>query len=453
MNNTERLAEYAASLRYDALPAEVRTQAAVIFGDTVGVLVAASRSDAVRLLIDKLLPARHGDEATVVGAGQRTSADFAAFVNAVGGHNIELDDSHGPSRTHAASVIVPACLAAGELSGRATVADVLVGIVAAYDVQARMSKAAGVQEMFARGFHPSAVVGAVGAAAAACSVLGTDAETTTVALGLAASQSSGLLSFEEDPSHMMKSLQTGTAARNGVLAAVMARAGFQGAHDTLDGPHSAVRAFGGEGARTELLVDELGSRYEVMGTSIKRHACCGQTHAAVDGLLDIIAAETIEPDEIEAIDSEISTSAVHIVDGNALWTHNIQYILALAAHEGWVGPEHFTDEWTTNEAILQLAKKVTVGGSADLEARFPAAKGAHVTVRARGREFRRDVPAPIGHPSVPLTAETLRGKFLALASPSLASGGPQTLFEQVQDVTLPVAELTAVFRSLTTAVA
>lgn len=445
---TERLAAYAAGLGLADLPEPVRQQSGIILSDTVGVLVAASRSTAVQLLIGSLLPARSGSEATVIGAPTRTSADFAAFVNGVGGHNIELDDSHGPSRTHAASVIVPACLAAAELAGDRTVADLLVGIVAAYDVQARMSKAAGVQEMFGRGFHPSAVAGAVGAAAAAASLLRLPADTTAVALGLAASQSSGLLSFEEDPSHMMKSLQTGVAARNGVLAAVLAAAGFQGPMDTLAGPHSAIRAFGGEMANPDLLLAELGSRHEVTGTSIKRHACCGQTHAAVDGLLEIMAAESLRPDEIDHIATEISVPAVPIVDGNPLWTHNIQYIMALTAHQGRVGPEHFGQPWISDPAILKLAGHVTVAGSEELTTRFPAAKGANVEVTARGTTFRGHVPAPVGHPSVPLTPATLHDKFVALAEPSLPDGRAEQLFQALQDETTPVSELAATFRAL-----
>jgi 2-methylcitrate dehydratase PrpD len=302
--------------------------------------------------------------------------------------------------------------------------------------------------MFARGFHPSAVAGAVGAATAACSLLRLSADTTAVALGLAASQSSGLLSFEEDPSHMMKSLQTGVAARNGVLAAVLAAAGFRGSKDTLDGPHSAIRAFGGETADPAPLLAELGTRYEVSGTSIKRHACCGQTHAAVDGLLDIMAAESLRPDEIDHIATEISTPAVHIIDGNPLWTHNIQYILALTAHEGRVGPEHFVEPWTSNPDIRKLAGHVTVAGSAELTTRFPAAKGANVEVAARGTTFRRRVPAPVGHPSVPLTPATLHDKFVALAEPSLPEGRAERLFQALQDETTLVSELAATFRAL-----
>jgi 2-methylcitrate dehydratase PrpD len=449
MSRTGTLGSYVSSLRHDDVPQDVRTQAGVVLVDTLGVLVGASRSRAVQLLIASTLPARVGDEATVVGSAQRSSADFAAFVNAVGGHNIELDDSHGPSRTHAASVIVPAALAAAELATDKTVREVLVAITAAYDVQARVSKAAGVQAMFKRGFHPSGVVGAVGAAAAACSLLDVDAEAATVALGLAASQSSGLLSFEEDPSHMMKSLQTGAAARNGVLAAQLARAGFRGSLDTLDGPHSAIAAFGGPDATPELLDEELGDRFEVMGTSIKRHACCGQTHAALDGLLDILAAEQLRPDEIERIDSEISTSAVHVVDGNALWTHNIQYVLALAAFTRRVGVEHFSAPWTEDPAILELANRVTVTGSDALEARFPAAKGAHVSVTARGEVFRREVAAPVGHPSVPLDTEALEDKFMDLVTPSIVEGDARALFDQVRQEDAPIDDVMGVLRSLT----
>lgn len=452
LTKTEVLGRYVHDLRLEDVPEDVTRFASVVLTDTVGVLVGASRSKTVQLLIRSLLADRQGTQASVVGAAAMTSAETAAFVNGAGAHTIELDDSHGPSRTHAASVLVPAALAVGELAD-ASVDDLLLALIAGYDVQARISKAMGVQSIFARGFHPSAVCGSIGAAAVGASLLGLSAETTTIALGLAASQSSGLLTFEEDSTHMVKSLQTGVAARNGVFAALLAAAGYQASNDTLDGPHNAVHAFGGDVADLELLDRELGSKYEIVGTSIKRHACCGQTHAAVDGVLDILESTAIEPGEITSIEVELAHPAVPIVDGNALWTHNIQYVLALAAYERAITEDHFTDEWTSAPQIRELSKRVTVSGSDELDTRFPAAKGANVTVRANGATEHRHVEAPVGHPGRPLTPDVIAGKFRTLVGPSLGESRVDELFEIVQRGTASVRDLTSMLRSLDTAIA
>jgi 2-methylcitrate dehydratase PrpD len=354
---------------------------------------------------------------------------MAAFANGICAHDLELDDSHSPSRTHAASVVVPAALAAAELGEDVTGDDLLSGIIAGYDVQVRLSKAMGVQQQFDRGFHPTAVCGAVGAAVAASRVLRLPPVALRSSIALAASQSSGLLTFEEDTSHMVKSFQTGIAARNGVTAAAFARQGFVGSPDVLTGRHNLLTPFGGPAPQLAQLLDGLGSRYDITQTSIKRHACCGQTHSAVDGTLTLLSEHGLQWQDIDAIEAEVSHGAIDIVDGNPLWTHNIQYVLALAAHEGAIRPEHFSESWTTHPEIHALAEKVRVRGNDVLQSRFPAQKGAIVTIRTSDGEFSITSPMPVGSPGVPLPEAAVRSKFDGMAGAVLETAEVSELWD------------------------
>jgi 2-methylcitrate dehydratase PrpD len=426
---TTRLARHVLDLDVAVLPEEVAVAARTVLADTLGVLCAASARTAVRTALEAM-PLGTGP-CTVVGHGVRAAPDTAALVNGIGGHDIELDDLHAASRTHPASVIVPAALAAAEHLGGCRYGDVLSGIVAGYDVMVRVSRALGTIAQYERGFHPSSVTGAVGAAVCAGRIFGLSIDEMRWAVGLAASQSSGLLTYYDDPYHMAKSFQTGIAARNGMTAALLAGAGYRAAPDVLTGRHSMLTPFGGAAADPAELVADLGRRFEILFTTIKRHASCALTHAAVDALLDLLDEHGVTVDTIQRIEVRVPHAAAPSIDGNVLWTHNIQYVLALAAHQRTIAVEHFSLQWTRNAEIANLAARVTVAGDDDLQQRFPAQNGAIVTLITPNAEFVRHRAGPRGSPAEPLTSDELSEKFTQLAGSLLGPAGAAALWHAV----------------------
>jgi 2-methylcitrate dehydratase PrpD len=426
------IAEHAVKLDLSAVPEAVVRMARSVLADTVGVLYSASREAAVQTAL-RAFPLGDGP-CTVVGHSGGTSATRAAFVNGVGGHDIELDDVHTSSRTHPACVIVPAALAAAEAVGDVSGADLLAGIIAGYDVEVRLSQAMGVQQQFDRGFHPSGVCGSIGAATAAGRILGLSVDQMRASIALGAAQSSGLLTFEEDTSHMLKSFNTGVAARNGVYAALLAQRGFRGAPDVLTGRHSVLTPYSRPDPEPAKLLDRLGERYEICFTSIKRHACCSQTHSAVDALLALREQHGIAPSDIAGIDVQLAHDAVAMIDGNPLWTHNIQYVLAVAAGEGRIGREHFGAEWTANAEVLELAGRVTLSGSDELQTRFPSSQGAILTVRTASGAHTQQRDIPAGNPDQPLSDAELHSKFDGLVGPVLAAQARADLWAALSSV-------------------
>jgi 2-methylcitrate dehydratase PrpD len=412
-DTTGRLVAHAGGLDPAALPAEVVEQARIVVADTVGVLLGACRRPAATLA-RRAVGATAGP-CTVVGAGRVAAPQVAALVNGLAAHDIELDDFHAASRTHPAAVVVPAALATAELVPGATLGTLIAAVVGGYEMTCRLAAAIGPAAQFARGFHPSAVCGTVGAALCAGRVLGLSTAQLRVAVALAAGQAGGLMTVADDPSHMAKSFQTGVAARNGVTAALFARAGYQAAPDVLTGRHDMLHPFGGDAADPTQLIHELGIDYQIRQTSLKLHACCGLTHSAVDALLLLMRDERFGFDDIERIDVELPHGSASVLDGNTLWTHNIQYVLALAAHEGWIGREHFADEWTEHAGIRALADRVGVLGSDSLQRNFPEFKSAIVAVTARGALHVLERDAPRGSPAHPLTDYEVRDKFEHLA--------------------------------------
>jgi aconitate decarboxylase len=235
---------------------------------------------------------------------------------------------------------------------------------------------------------------------------------------------------------MAKSFQTGMAARNGVTAALFARQGYRAAPDPFAGHHSMVPSFGGAPERVDALVAELGERFEICGTTFKRHASCALTHASVDALLALLAEGAIAAADIERVEVRLPHSSRPAIDGNALWTHNIQYVLALAAFERRIGVEHFGPRWTEDAAVRELAARVGVEGSDELEARFPAHNGAIVTVTTAAGAFEQRRDAPRGSPVDPLSESELRDKLAGLAEPVLGRAGAAAVWDAAMTVSL-----------------
>jgi 2-methylcitrate dehydratase PrpD len=158
------------------------------------------------------------------------------------------------------------------------------------------------------------------------------------------------------------------------------------------------------------------------------------THSAIDALLGIMNDESLTWTDIEAIDVALPHGAVTVINDHPLWTHNIQYVLAVAAHERWVGPDHFTPEWTGNAEIASVKERVTLRGSDRLQTRFPGKKGAVVGVTTTFGQFEREVDAPTGNPSAPLTVEALRNKFDGLAMATLSRESADALWQLLSKV-------------------
>jgi 2-methylcitrate dehydratase PrpD len=430
-NATDILARHAGTLDPGRLPAHVLGQAKMVLFDTVAVLLAASRQQAMNRAL-KAFPL-DGGPCTVAGHGRGTAPERAAFLNGIGGHDTELDDTHSPSRTHAAAVIVPAALAAAEAAGGCTGATLLAGLVAGYDVQARVSKAIIPQRQFNRGFHPTATCGAIGSAVAAGRILSLSPAELTACLALAGSQSSGLRTYRGEPTHLHKSFQTGMAARNGLYAALLAQAGYPGAADPLTGRPDMLTPFGGPDPDLSQLTAALHDRYEICDTSIKRHACCGQAHSSIDAFLALRDEHGFTAGQIERIDVQLAHDAVPVIDNVPLWTHNLQHILATVALCGHFAREHVQPEWTESADVRQLANRVKLAGSDELQAAFPRQKGAIVKVVTGAGAFEAKCAAPRGNPADPLTEPELRYKFGVMAGQVLKPDQIEALWSMRQD--------------------
>jgi 2-methylcitrate dehydratase PrpD len=443
---TQLLADYAAGLDAAALGEQRVAATRRLLLDACGAMLAGATSETVTAACALYRRDTASAQGAVVAHGAGFGSEHAALLNGMSAHECGIDDFHAPSRTHPGAAVVPAVLAAAEVA-RAGWSDASAAIAAGYDVTSRISLAVGVNGLFERGFHPGAVCGALGAAAGAGRVLKLTPPQLLGALCLAASQASGLLTWEDDTTHVIKSFQLGTSARAGLTAALFAAHGLLPQVDVLTGRHSLLRAVGGQVDPAAFA--DLGEHYTIEEMTLKRHAGCGQLHAAIDAVTAIRDEEAVRPEQIDRIDVYLANDALAATDHTPLLTHNLQYVVSVAATTGTVLPEHFGPAWTASPAVRDLAGRVVGHADPELQQRFPEYQSAIVVMQTPRGAIRRDVAMPLGGPGTPLGDAALRAKVAAMAGQVVSGASVDAVLAAVgtdaggPDVTALISALAA----------
>ncbi|MBO0876624.1 MAG: MmgE/PrpD family protein [Pseudonocardia sp.] len=412
---TRQLAEYAATADLADLPDEVRELAADALVDTVGVALAGRNEDAVRMLRVTLgRDGAHG-EATVLLDGSRADAPTAALVNATAGHALDYDDVTDLIYGHPSVVLWPAVLAAGEragASGRALVEAYVVG----FEVQCAVAAAMSVREHYGRGWHSSATIGVLGAAAASARLLGLDVDAASRALGLAASMAGG---SRQNFGTMTKPLHPGLAARDGVFAAMLAGAGFTADTAQLESPLGYFAMYA-DGCDLERVQASLAGPWALTehGLNVKKYPCCYCTHRTADATLELAARDGIDPAEVRSIRLTLEPGGfdplIHHRPTTGLeGKFSAEYVIATALLDGRVGLASFTDDAVRRPRAQELLRKVEIAeherpplGPAEWTQAYAVLE---IDTTADRHFLRVDVPR--GHCRLPMERSDLEAKF------------------------------------------
>ena len=428
---TTDLSAFTANIRLDALPQPVVARARLLLLDLAGNIVRArhdAESTPPLLAAARALGLAAGNSA-VFGDTARYTPAGAALLNGALAHSLDFDDTHAEASLHPGAPVIPAALAAGEMAG-ASGADILAAIIAGYEITCRLALALPAAEHYQRGYHPTATCGVFGAAAAAARVFGLGDNQVADALGIALSQSAGSLQFLANGA-WTKRFQVGWAAMSGLAAATLAREGFKGAADALEGKHGFLRAYA-PNPRPERATEQLGAEWELMRTAVKPYPSCRYGHAGIDAALALRAELALQPDEIEHVTLGLPTSGMLLVGAPAEKKANPEnvvdgqfsgpFVIATAlvtGKMGWDSYAHLTDP-----AVRALLPRIACENDNDAQAEYPANMSAKLTLQARGQTYTRMVKIPKGEPANFLTDAELRAKFHDLATPVL--GNDQT---------------------------
>ncbi len=288
-----------------ALPDPVRALVRRLLIDVAGLCVAARGADYVA---SALASVEGQGAATIIGhAGGFTAID-AALVNGLAAHGEDFDDTFEGGPVHAGAPVVPAVLAAAEregLSGDCAVRAIAVGV----EIMCRGSLVAP-QAIHKAGFHPTAVLGALGTAAALGALHRLPAEATARAIGIAGSMASGIIEYLADGSST-KRLHAGLAAQSGVRAVALARAGFTGPPSVIEGTHGFFKAFAPSKAPDfTQLTDGLGERWVGADLAFKPYACGTMTQPYVDCAI-ALAQRGVRAEDIASLVCEVGEGTVH----------------------------------------------------------------------------------------------------------------------------------------------
>lgn len=377
--------------------------------------------------------------ACIVASDIATTAEVAAFVNGAAGHSFELDDTHDASMSHPGAVVISAALAVASETG-ACGADVLAAVAAGYEAMARIGIAARAERVIATGFHPTALFGGFGAAAAAGKLLGFTAEELAGAWGHVLSLAAGSMQFsQESRGAEVKRVHAGYAARNGLLAAQMIAAGISAPTRSLDGKYGFLALYGHDPMPEQLT--RTGVRgLAIHDISIKPYACCRMLHSMIDGLRTATDGFAVPARDIRGIlvRGPRKLEEQHMVT-RPQTPMAAQYSLPFTVGAAMTfGPNRFDAyerENLSDPGILAWADRVSVESDADLEAAYPVHFGTQVEVTfIDGRRRVERVLDSIGTPANPMPSDKLEAKAKALVGGRLSDAGFERMVEAVRDL-------------------
>jgi len=435
---TRDLAAYVAGIQFDTLPADVRERTRFLVLDLVGNMVRGrhdAESTAPLIAAARALGLGAGS-AAVFGDSARYTPAGAALLNGALAHSLDFDDTHAAGTLHPGAPVIPAALAAAEMVG-ADGRTVLGAIVAGYEVTCRLAVALPGGDHYDRGYHPTATCGAFGAAAAAARVFGLTAAQVEDAFGIALSQAAGSLQFLKNGA-WTKRFQVGWSAMNGLAAATLAREGFRGAAESLEGKAGFLRAYA-PNPIPERALRGLGQEFELMETAVKPYPSCRYGHASVDAALALRAEHGFKADEIESVTMGLPNKGMLLVGAPLAYKQNPQnvvdgqfsgpFVVACALARGHFGWDSYA--WLNDADIRALMPKVQTEEDPEIQAEFPAYMSGKLSVRARGQTFVRKIKVPKGEPANFLTEAELRAKFHGLVDAILGAEGAAKLADAV----------------------
>jgi len=419
MNETKELAQFIADIKYGDFVPQVIEKTKGLILDQLGCELAFANLPWNKAVYDYIREkSGSGGGSTVVLYGLKTNVEDAAFANATFGHGFEMDDTEMHTLTHPGSVVIPPALALGEnkrISGK----ELITAVVAGYEAMIRVAFAS--RTSLERSFHGTAVNGPFGSAAATCKILGLQADVILNALGIAASEASGVSEYTISGGSV-KRLHAGFASQAGLKATLLARHGLTGPTAALEGKKGYCQAFANKCYNEEITAD-LGKKYRVMWTGNKPYCCCAAQHSVIDATAAIIKEHPLKPEEVEKIVVELKAREVRAV-GNIIEPHDItsaqfsgRFGVALRLVKGSNGFHDYTMENIKDPVMLGLVHKIDLMPNENLEKQENEAAPAIVTIRLKnGAVYKKQVDYARGTIRNPMKIKELEDKFRGLVS-------------------------------------
>ncbi len=435
MGLTQALGRFVAELSANRIPQEAMRVARLGFIDCIGTMVAGRNEELVQIMKSVLAPG--AGPASITFGREHGPAPEAAWINGTAAHALDYDDV--ALRGHPSTVLVPAILAEAEALD-ASGSDLLVAYVAGYETWAELFRR-DLGLMHAKGWHPTGLYGAVGAAAACARLRRLDAGRAAMAIALGASQSAGLMA---NFGTMTKPFHAGRAAHSGIMAVRLVEAGFTASPDALEHPQGFLHAISPAGTEDRTGEGRLGEDWALLsqGLGIKKYPTCYCTHRAIDCALDLLAAHPVKPDDVKSVTVGISDYFATVLRNHEPRTglaakFSIEFAMAGAIVAKRVGLRELTDEFVQRPDVQALMRRVRTEATSEYDPELPGAAPVD-TVRielASGEMIAGEpVARATGHASRPLTEAQIYDKFSDCLEVGRSDIPAETLFARLQEL-------------------
>jgi 2-methylcitrate dehydratase PrpD len=412
------LAEFAANLRFADIPESVSRRTEDLFLDWFGSTLAGKGARPVKAIecFAKQMAGGATGRSEVLIKRRFTTPLFAAMVNAAASHFVEQDDVHCGAVFHPGTVVFPPALAVAQEIG-ASGSSLLTASVAGYEVGIRVGEFLGRSHY--ETFHTTGTAGALAAAAAVGNLLCIPPAQMLDAFGSAGTQAAGLWEFLRDGADS-KQLHAAKAAVNGLIAAYLAKEGFTGASQILEGPKGMASGMSRD-ANPQKLTERLGERWATAETSFKYHASCRHTHPSADALLNVIGTHRLGWNQIAEVTAHVHQAAIDVLGGvtHPKTVHQAKFsmgtVLALLAVFGRAGVQEFENHWN-EPRVVAFRQRVRMLLDDEVNRAYPVRWIGKITVTtADGRMLPGRADIPKGDPGNSLSRGELEGKAIELA--------------------------------------
>lgn len=413
---SQQLATFAAQLQARDIPPHVLRKTEDLLVDWFGSAVAGKGARAVETIgtfIEKMGPGTGPSE--ILYNRKRSTPYFAAMANAAASHVVEQDDVHNGSVFHPATVVFSPAVAVAQAMG-ASGQDLLVASIVGYEVGIRVGEFLGRSHY--RIFHTTGTAGSIAAAAAVGRLLNLTPSQMLHAFGSAGTQAAGLWEFLRDAADS-KQLHTAHAAGTGLMSAYLAKDGFTGAQQILEGKQGMAAGMSTDADVTKL-TDRLGSRWATVETSFKFHASCRHTHPAADALLQVMRDHHLTISDLKKITTHVHQGAIDVLGPvvDPATVHQSKFsmgtVLSLAAKHGFAGLSEFDQDFKKPE-ITDLRDRVVMVLDDEVDAAYPNRWIGKVTVETNaGHVFAGRVDEPKGDPGNTLSRDEIEEKAMRI---------------------------------------
>jgi 2-methylcitrate dehydratase PrpD len=446
-SHTRQLANFAANLKLSDVPGDVIARAKAVILDGLGCGLFGANLKWTEILsgvVQRLEP--QGGQASIWGRGETASAVNAALVNGTMVQGYELDDAN-PASIHSCAAVLPAVFAAAEYVGVDKVdgETLLTAIIAGFEVGPRVGLCMNGNKMLVKGWHTPGIFGPFPAAVAAGVVLKLNSDQFYHALGIAGPQASGIMAAQFGS--MVKRMLSAKGAQSGLYAALLAADGFTGIEDVFEEKYGGYcTTFSQSTDQFDLaaLSDGLGTRWETMRISIKRHASVGTNLAALDAIEGLVQETGLKANDVERITVWLTEDALR----HSFWTPyvpagltaaqmHLGFCIGMKLIDGEVFVDQMVEENIARPDLVDFANRVVnVLRSPEREQKGRAfARGADVEVVLKdGTTLQRTVDNFLGSYQCPMTDEQMATKFRRLASKTLPQEKVALLEEMVQNL-------------------